>query len=92
MKTTTSEKCFLISFISRFACVNRLPSPHFPIPGNKPQTRESEVKSKHQGLLTSSHIKKPTPSIYDLLWSKIDGCMPSWLLHVDWMEERIGNA
>jgi hypothetical protein len=73
-------------------CANRLPLPCILFLTNMAQTREWEVKAKHQSLLSRSPLQKPTPSGHDLLRSKIDRCMPLWLLQMNGMEHHIADA
>jgi hypothetical protein len=56
------------------------------------QTWEREVKGKYQSLLSRSSLQKPAPSGHGLLRSEIDRCMPLWLLQMNGMEHRIGDA
>ena len=53
------------------------------------QAWKGKVKGKHQGFLTRSPAKKPTPGGYDLFVKEVDGRTPARLFHVNRMENRI---
>ena len=69
-----------------------LPSPAGTHLRDASETREGEVKGKHQGLLICSSLKKPASGGYDLLGRKIGACTPFWLLQMDGVEYHIRDA
>ena len=72
--------------------LNRLPLPRLSLLDYLPQTREGEMKGKHQAFLGRSTAKKLAPGGDDLLGVKVNGSMPFGALQVNWMERYIGDA
>jgi hypothetical protein len=72
--------------------LNRPPLPSCSLPDDVTQPGEREVKGNYQRLLNCSFVQKSAPCGYNLLGSKIDHCVPFWLLQMHGVKNSIRDA